>query len=233
LKTTSSIGLFALLALPVPVVRQRISLAKPVTHGAGAHGVALVVGLLLLPGCSRTPPAVKHPLASGSACAAEALALCDKDSDGAIDADELKSCPGLQAAIDRVDADHDQKLSAAEISQRIDKLRSSTAIIMNATVAITRGGVPLTDAQVVVEPEPFMQGLPVPAVGVTDARGEVSLAVQDGKLPGLYCGLYRVRVSKQQQGRETIPARYNTETTLGFELASDVPFRQKILFDLK
>ena len=103
---------------------------------------------------------------------------------------------------------------------------------MTTIVAIRRGGAPVTDAQVVVEPEPFLQRVPTPASGVTDARGEISLAGQDARFPGLYCGMYRVRVSKQQQGKETIPARYNTETTLGFEIAPDIPFREKVLLDL-
>jgi hypothetical protein len=228
LKTTRLIDLSVPLASPVPVGRDGFGLAKPVAHGA-----ALVVCLLVLSGCSQAPRAVTHPVASGSTCAAEALKLYDKNGDSALDGDELKACPGLQAAVERVDTDHDRKLSAEEIAKRIDDLRSSTAVVITAIVAVRRGGAPLSGAQIVVEPEPFMEGLPMPAVAVTDDRGEVSLAGQNAKFSGLYCGMYRVRVSKQQQGRETIPARYNTETTLGFELARDVPGLSKIQFDLK
>jgi len=38
---------------------------------------------------------------------------------------------------------------------------------------------------------------------------------------GVGLGLYRVRISKKVDGQETIPARYNTETELGVEVAQD------------
>jgi hypothetical protein len=36
-------------------------------------------------------------------------------------------------------------------------------------------------------------------------------------------GLYRVEVSKMVNGKETIPSKYNTETTLGVEVAQESP----------
>jgi hypothetical protein len=36
---------------------------------------------------------------------------------------------------------------------------------------------------------------------------------------GCHLGVYRVRISKKDaQGRETVPARYNTQTQLGIEV---------------
>ena len=41
--------------------------------------------------------------------------------------------------------------------------------------------------------------------------------------PSIYIGLYRVKISKLSDGHETIPAAYNEKTTLGIEVAEDVP----------
>ena len=47
-------------------------------------------------------------------------------------------------------------------------------------------------------------------------------------------GFYRVRISKQVNGKEAIPARYNTSTTLGIEVAPDAyRFRGPMSFALK
>jgi len=50
--------------------------------------------------------------------------------------------------------------------------------------------------------------------------------------PGLYLGFYRVRVSKNKGGKELIPAKYNTETELGAEIADDIADCGMIEFNL-
>ena len=40
--------------------------------------------------------------------------------------------------------------------------------------------------------------------------------------PGIYVGLYRIRISKVVAGKEIIPKRYNVETVLGREAATCV-----------
>ena len=59
-----------------------------------------------------------------------------------------------------------------------------------------------------------------PAVGKTNAQG---LAMPGGEISGSMTeGFYRVKVSKRSgSGKETIPKRYNEETTLGYEVASE------------
>jgi hypothetical protein len=43
-------------------------------------------------------------------------------------------------------------------------------------------------------------------------------------LPGVPYGFYRIQVSrKDAEGKETIPARYNSETTLGQEVGPRTP----------
>jgi len=66
-----------------------------------------------------------------------------------------------------------------------------------------------------------------PAYGTTNQFGTVSPIIPkdqrpDPKLPGgAQLGLYKVRISKIVNGKETIPPRYNTETILGQEVAYD------------
>ncbi len=73
----------------------------------------------------------------------------------------------------------------------------------------------------------------VPCKGVTDQSGDAYVEGPDPQYPGIYLGLYRVKVSKVVGGRETIPSRYNTETELGFEATNDVPGVGNIEFHLK
>ena len=42
--------------------------------------------------------------------------------------------------------------------------------------------------------------------------------------PGVQCGWFRIEISKKDaSGKEMIPAAYNTESTLGAEIALDTP----------
>jgi len=69
--------------------------------------------------------------------------------------------------------------------------------------------------------------------GVTDAHGFAFPEGQNAKYPGIYLGLYRVEISKKEDGRETIPAKFNSETTLAIEAAPDAPSSQRLfVFDL-
>jgi hypothetical protein len=38
----------------------------------------------------------------------------------------------------------------------------------------------------------------------------------------MHLGIYKVKISKMDAGKETIPAKYNESTTLGQEVAQDV-----------
>ena len=71
------------------------------------------------------------------------------------------------------------------------------------------------------------------AAGETGRGGSAALAIPGEELPGIHCGLYRVEISKlDQAGAETIPARYNTDTTLGQEVSQRVPPEGVAMFEL-
>jgi hypothetical protein len=45
---------------------------------------------------------------------------------------------------------------------------------------------------------------------------------------GAHFGLYKVRISKIVNGKESIPSRYNSETILGQEISYDDPALKKL-----
>ena len=82
-------------------------------------------------------------------------------------------------------------------------------------------GKPLADAQVEFAPEPFLGPSVHPATAVTGADGEASVSMapehlSDPRYAGVACGWYKIRVSSSSQ---EIPPQYNTDTTLGCEVA--------------
>jgi hypothetical protein len=103
----------------------------------------------------------------------------------------------------------------------------------------TLDGRPLSGAEVIFEPESFL-GEDIKAAVGESTSGLATVTVPKDQRPmkdtppGLQPGLYRVRVSLKKAGQETIPAKYNTETTLGQEIAPDDPAvaGQKVRFDL-
>jgi hypothetical protein len=82
----------------------------------------------------------------------------------------------------------------------------------------------LSDADVIFEPEEFMGDSITAATGKTDVDGRVGLkseyAKQNGRR-GMSLGFYRVKVSKISDGKETIPAKYSSATTLGRVVTED------------
>ena len=68
-------------------------------------------------------------------------------------------------------------------------------------------------------PEVFMSDMVEPASGVTN---KVGLVLASGEITeGMTEGFYRIEVSrKSSSGKETLPKKYNEETTLGLEVDS-------------
>jgi hypothetical protein len=77
---------------------------------------------------------------------------------------------------------------------------------------------------VTVVPEKFMAPGVRPARGVTSAGGSCEFQIEGKEYPGLHPGIFRIEVSKKDAGgRETVPAKYNTQTTLGIEAGRGNP----------
>ncbi len=160
------------------------------------------------------------PSIDAKAAGAAAIAEYDTNHDGAISGAELDKSPALKAALKHYDTAGDGKVTADTISSRIGEWQKSKAAVVNVGVVIRLDGQPLRGASVILEPEKFLGPSVREAKGTTNAQGVASMSIA-GK-HGASFGLYRVLVSQTDGGKESIPARYNTNTELGLEVAPDM-----------
>ena len=191
----------------------------------------LTIVLAVLSGCARSQPV---PAYSSSAAGSAAIESFDKNGSRSLDAEEAAKSPGLQTAFSRIDADKDGSLSESEIAGRIAAYRDSQIGLMPLQCMVTINGVPAEGAEVKLVPEPFLTDTLSIATGIVGASGIAVPQAAESEIPAISCGLYRVEVSWKKDGREVIPPSYNAETTLGLEVAPDVPNLERgVHFDLK
>ena len=181
------------------------------------------LGIALMAGCSGRAPA--RPELTPDESGAKAIEEYDADANGSISKEEAEAAPGLLAAFDKIDSDGDGEATAEEIASRIVYYQTSTSWVINGTCKVTYRRRPLPGATVVFEPESFLGPSFYPCTGETDERGEAFITRDAPEsVPGIYLGFYRVRITKEKKnGSEMLPAKYNEETTLGFEANNDVP----------
>lgn len=187
---------------------------------------ALVVAVALAPvflsaaGCmgraGRVSPAKYDPPAT----AAEAIELNDRDGDGALSREEAAAAPGLAAAFKSIDTNADTRLDAAEIEARLAAYASSPIGVHSLTCFVTVAGKPLPGASVDFIPEPFLTKAIGAGKATTGSDGSGAVQPAEGKGFGVRAGFYRVQVSLERDGKESIPPKYNTQTQLGFEVSS-------------
>lgn len=201
-----------------------------------------IVGLSLLSaiGCSQLPARIQAPGISPSAAGRQAMAEYDTDGNGVVSGAELDKAPSLKAALATLDANADGGVSADEVTARVKSWQQSGVGLTTARCLVQMNGKPVEGATVVFEPEAFLGSEMPTAQGTTNKMGAALISVPKDKRPtpetppGLPFGLYKVRISKQANGAETIVAKYNTETTLGQQVASDDPAfaNKKVVFEI-
>jgi hypothetical protein len=134
----------------------------------------------------------------------------------------------------QIDTTGEKAITAAMITARVKAWQNSKLGRMSLSCTVLHNGRPLADAEVKFVPEKFLGENMKEASGKTDQNGVamISIPTTDRKdPPGVAPGLYRVEVTK---ATEKIPAKYNTETTLGQEVALDAAgIREGLKFDLK
>jgi hypothetical protein len=135
-----------------------------------------------------------------------------------LDAKALEKAPGLRAAMHQVDLNKDGKLSADEISARIESWSVSKVGRRGISYVVMHNGKPVVDAVVKFVPEKFLGDGMKTYEGTTDNFGTAHLCLAGTSERGVSPGFYRIEITKSG---ESIPARYNTETQLGQEVASD------------
>jgi hypothetical protein len=190
-------------------------------------------------GCSGGPPRTAPPIIDADAAGKQAIATYDTDGDGAISGKELDNCPGIKDALEFYDVNHDGKITGAAIAARIREWQESKVGTAATKVRVLLDGAPLEGATVTFEPEPFLGPNVAAASGETAKNGATIMMIagdsvnpQSQRKSGVHYGLYKVRISKPLGGKESLPARYNTNTELGVEIGPrHTEARQFILTD--
>jgi hypothetical protein len=188
----------------------------------GPNIFLLISCFLFFAGCSGQPDRTEQPDYASSA-GATAVSKYDKNNDGAIDSEELAQVPSLLASLDRVDTNGDQRVSSEEIETRIQQWRDSKTGEMPVRCRVLLDGDPLVGAKVEFVPEEFLGAELGTASGTTGEDGTAAISQNSenaatDEYPGVAVGWYQIRITSD---KGDIPAKYNTATTLGCEVASD------------
>lgn len=182
---------------------------------------------VFLAGCSGGANVVPLPSYDPDGAAAKAIELYDTDGDGQLSETELDAAPGIKAAMRNLDTDSNGQVSEEEIAERVRSWETQQIGLMALSCEVYMDGSPLSGATVTFEPEEILGDSIKKAVGETGLAGTLrpkvpkELRPSPDSPPGVQLGFYRVKVSKMQGGKETIPKRYNAETVLGQQVAKD------------
>ena len=176
--------------------------------------------------CSQLPERIEMTELNPSAAAERAIQQYDTNGDGALSEDEYSKSPVLARARQQFDSDGDGSITQADIEARLQSWLDNEIALQVLPVQVMWRDRALSDATVRFVPEEFLGDAFRPAEGVTDSYGIANIvhAPEDRPDPeypqGVRVGLYRVEVTKQEDGKQIIPTKYNEETTLGQEVAS-------------
>ena len=169
----------------------------------------------------------------------QAVAKYDANKDGVLDYKELEKVAGpasgrgdyqeagqtppAAALGGRIANRQDQCQRNRRSHQAVEGQRRRTLADSVPREKVTGSGYePIANAEVKFVPEDFLgPGLPV-GTGTTDGNGTAVISQpgqrEDDKASGMSPGFYRVEITKGDE----IPAKYNKDTILGQEVASDV-----------
>jgi hypothetical protein len=189
---------------------------------------------MLAGGCSGGPERIKPPRIDPSSAAGQAMELYDKDHDGKLNQAELGACPGVLVSLDRYDTNRDKMIDQEEFSTRLAQLLKNRTGATQLACNVSYQGKPLVGATVVLEPEAYLGNDIQPAEGITTNAGIADVGMPPEKAPAalqamklIQYGTFKVRITHPTIN---VPAKYNTETTLGYET---IPGEPTVNFVLK
>jgi hypothetical protein len=174
-----------------------------------------------LAGCGGGPSRVNAPSVDPAAASAEAIRLYDKDGDAMLSEVELAACPGILMHRSTYDVDGDGMVSQQEIEARVSQLVSARVGQTKLQIRVDWNGRPLPGASIKMIPEPYLGEYVKAAGGTTGDAGVTVMQIPDEDLPesergiqGVHVGTFKLEVTHPSV---SIPAKYNTQTTLGYE----------------
>lgn len=183
--------------------------------------IAAALLTVAVAGCSRRPARLKAPKIDPESAAARALEMYDRDQDGNLSKSELEACAGMKASIAAYDTDHNGAVTEEEIVKRLEYLTHFKTALTPLRARVKFNGQPLNGAQVRLIPEAYLGEHVKPATGITTGAGSASMSISKEDLPkaqqdyhGVHYGTYKIEITHPEK---KIPAKYNTETVLGYE----------------
>jgi hypothetical protein len=187
----------------------------------------VLVALGLIAGCNRGPKPISVPEVDPARAAARAMELYDADGNGSLSQAELAKCPGMLGHLSLYDTNADGQVSEQEIEAQIRNLRSSGVGLTGLRVQVRMNGRPLPGAKIKMTPEEFWGDQVKPAYGTTNGRGIARMDIRDEDaasgeegLVGVHYGTYKIEVTHPSV---SIPEKYNTNSTLGYETDLGTP----------
>ncbi len=183
--------------------------------------------LVLIAGCSGKPGRLTLEGVEPNAFAERVMEQCDENQDGTISSEELEKFPGLAAATGNIDKNRDGQLTREEVQGRAQAWLDRKAALTQLPVKVNWQGRDISGAVVRFVPETFMGETYGPAEGTTNEYGIATLRHAPEHRPdpefseGVRIGIYRVEITWEQNGKQVLPEKFNTQTELGQEVAAD------------
>jgi hypothetical protein len=154
-------------------------------------------------------------------------------ADAAAAGGALDKLPAVGFGRAGLDTDGDKQVSRDELVRWLTEVRDSKVAITSVAVQVTQRGKPLVGADVKLVPEACMGGAIKEASGTTDESGVAMVTIPGSEYPGVNCGLYRVEITGAGGDGKALPAKYNTDSTLGMAVGGMLPENGMASFDLK
>jgi len=187
-------------------------------------------------GCSSRPAALYPPKINPTKAARAAIEALDRDGDGKLSKGEWGASPELSAIARQYDKSGDGMLDTDELQAGFVAWQENSPGPRQVPFSVSLDNQPLVGATVRLVPAAFFSSEIKPASAQTGpgGGGMLTLAPEDmpkgaPKIELMQPGLYRIEVTHPSR---KIPAKYNTETTLGIEITSANPGPQGVHWSL-
>lgn len=139
-------------------------------------GAAITI-CLAVGGCGQ-PKQVEVTVFDVDAVTTAAMQQLDQDQNEKLSAAELKASPGLRGSRREIDSNRDGQISKEELHSRLQTYVDQRIAILPYPIYVTLRGRPLVGATVVLTPESFLGEVIEPATGETDSYGVVRPTIE-------------------------------------------------------